>query len=210
MSASRWRDRAGTQFDCEKRPATAAGGMVVANHPLGAAAGAEMLAAGGNAVDAAIAALFALTVVEPMMVGIFGGGMAHIRMAGGDHLVIDGQGTAPAAAGPRMFEPASDTPPFHLETVGKENALGVKAVTVPGNLMAWCEALERYGKLTLAQVMAPAIRHAAAGFAVTPFLSNCIADAAGDLAADPEIAALYLPGGTPLAAGSRLVQADYG
>jgi hypothetical protein len=59
----------------EKRPATASRGMVVTNHPLGSAAGAEMLAAGGNAVDAAIAALFALTVVEPMMVGIFGAGM---------------------------------------------------------------------------------------------------------------------------------------
>jgi gamma-glutamyltranspeptidase/glutathione hydrolase len=55
----------------EKRPATGSRGMVVTNHPLGSAAGAEMIAAGGNAVDVAIGALFALTVVEPMMVGIF-------------------------------------------------------------------------------------------------------------------------------------------
>ena len=209
MSASGWRDRATVQFDCEKRPAQAAGGMVVANHPLGAAAGAEMLAAGGNAVDAAIATLFALTVVEPMMVGIFGGGMAHIRMAGGDHLVIDGQGTAPAAAGPESFEPASDTPPHHLDTVGRESDLGVKAVTVPGNLMGWCDALARYGKLPLADVMAPAIRHAEAGFLVTPFLSNCIDDAADDLTKDPEIAALYLRDGGAVPAGHRLVQGDY-
>jgi len=60
----------------EKRPATASRGMVGTNHPLGSAAGAEMLAAGGNAVDAAIGALFALTVVEPMMAGIFGAGMS--------------------------------------------------------------------------------------------------------------------------------------
>jgi gamma-glutamyltranspeptidase / glutathione hydrolase len=92
-----WRDRAGTVFDCEKQPASGSRGMVVSNHPLASAAGAEMLAAGGNAVDAAIATLFALTVVEPMMVGIIGGGMAHIRLADGSHRFIDGQSTVPLA-----------------------------------------------------------------------------------------------------------------
>jgi gamma-glutamyltranspeptidase len=93
-----WRSRAGTRFSTEKRPATGTRGMVVTNHPLASAAGAEMLAAGGNAVDGAIAALFALTVVEPMMVGILGGGMAHLRLPDGRHTVIDGLSTAPAAA----------------------------------------------------------------------------------------------------------------
>jgi len=87
---------------CEKRPAVASRGLVVANHPLGAAAGAEMLAAGGNAVDAAVATLFTLTVVEPMMVGIFGAGMTHLRLADGRHLVIDNYTVAPAAARPDM------------------------------------------------------------------------------------------------------------
>ena len=80
-------------------------GMVITNHPLASAAGAEMLAAGGNAIDAAIASFFALTVVEPMMVGILGGGMAHIRLADGTHTVIDNQGTAPAATGPTTYRP---------------------------------------------------------------------------------------------------------
>src|SRR5680860_578615 len=105
-----WRKTAGAQFQCEKSPASGANGMVVTNHPLASSAGAEMLAADGNAVDAAIASLFTLTVVEPMMVGIFGGGVAHIRMASGEHVVLDGLSAAPQAAAPDMYQPVSDSP----------------------------------------------------------------------------------------------------
>jgi gamma-glutamyltranspeptidase/glutathione hydrolase len=100
-----WRERAGTVFDCQKRPAAGSRGMVVSNHPLASAAGAEMLAAGGNAIDAAIATLFALTVVEPMMVGILGGGMAHIRLADGSHRIVDGQSTVPGSMRPDTYRP---------------------------------------------------------------------------------------------------------
>ena len=124
MTRRRWRARAGTPFQTEKRPSHAARGMVVTNHPLASAAGAEMLAAGGNAVDAAVAALFALTVVEPMMVGIFGAGHAQLRLAGGRHTVIDSYTTAPAAARPDMYRPLSDTWPDDMEAVGRENSVG--------------------------------------------------------------------------------------
>src|SRR4029077_19267860 len=97
---SNWRDRAGTVFDCQKQPASGSRGMVVSNHPLASAAGVEMLAAGRDGLDAAVAALFALTVVEPMMVGIIGGGMAHIRLSDGSHRFIDGQSTVPTAVWP--------------------------------------------------------------------------------------------------------------
>src|SRR5437660_9297669 len=108
MTAS-WRTRAATNFTCEKRPAVGTRGMVVTNHPLASAAGAEMLAAGGNAVDAAVASLFALTVVEPMMVGVFGAGHAQFFMPDRVHTVIDGYTTVPAAARPDMYRPVSDT-----------------------------------------------------------------------------------------------------
>src|SRR6201992_4548992 len=95
-----WRDRTATIFTCKKKPARGSRGMVVSNHPLASAAGAEMLAAGGNAIDAAIATLFKLTVVEPMMVGIIGGGMAHIRTADGSHRFIERETTSPSALTP--------------------------------------------------------------------------------------------------------------
>jgi gamma-glutamyltranspeptidase / glutathione hydrolase len=204
-----WRARAGTTFCCEKQPVTAARGMVVTNHPLASAAGAEMLAAGGNAIDAAIAAFFALTVVEPMMVGILGGGIAHIRLGDGRHVVIDNQSMAPFATGPTTFTPDPKAAPGTMDTVGRKNAVGPTAVASPGNLKGWCEALDRFGTFSLADVMEPAIRHASRGFRVTPYLHECVSDSAGDLARDPEIARLYLPGGKPIESGNRLITGDY-
>jgi gamma-glutamyltranspeptidase/glutathione hydrolase len=193
---------------CQKHPATGRRGMVVTNHPLASAAGAEMLAGGGNAIDAAIAAFFALTVVEPMMTGPLGGGTAHLRLADGTHTVIDGMSTVPAAARPDMFRPVAAEGPDMLLVEGRENAVGARSVAVPGNLIAWCETLARFGTFSLEDVMQPAIRFAAHGFRVTPYLSECIADpvVAADMARDPGMAARFHPGGVPLKAGDRLVQ----
>jgi gamma-glutamyltranspeptidase/glutathione hydrolase len=191
-------------FATEKTPVRAARGVVVTNHPLASAAGAEMLAAGGNAVDAAIAALFALSVVEPMMVGPLGGGFAHLRRPDGTHEVLEGQGRCPGGVGPASFEPDPAAPPGALDAVGRRNAVGRTAVAVPGNLAAWCELLARHGRLALADVVEPAIRHATRGFAATPYLADCVADCAADLSRDPEIAAVFMPGGAPIAAGARV------
>src|SRR6202050_5071132 len=182
----------------EKQPAIGKRGMVITNHPLASAAGAEMLAAGGNAIDAAIAAFFTLTVVEPMMVGILGGGMAHIRLADGTHTIIDNQGTAPAATGPSTYTPDPNASPGTMDTIGRKNAVGPTAVAVPGNLKGWCEALDRFGTFSRADVMEPAIRHASRGFRITPYLHECVSDCASDMARDAEIARLYLPDGAPI------------
>jgi gamma-glutamyltranspeptidase/glutathione hydrolase len=209
MSETDWRSHAGTTFRCEKRPATAARGMVVTNHPLASAAGVEMLAAGGNAIDAAIAAFFTLTVVEPMMVGVLGGGMAHIRLADGRHVVIDNQSMAPLATGPTTYTPDPKAAPGTMDVIGRKNALGPTSVATPGNLKGWCEALARFGTFPLADVMEPAIRHASRGFRVTGYLHECVNDCAADMALDTEIARLYLPGGNPIQPGTRLVTGDY-
>ncbi len=197
------------RFTCEKKPATGSRGMVVTNHPLASGAGAQMLLAGGNAVDAAIAALFALTVVEPMMVGILGGGLAHIRMADGRHEVLDGLSTAPLAATPDMYECLSDEIGHQRDVRDRLNVVGPLAVAVPGALAGWCMALERFGTMALADVLAPAIALARGGFTVTPYLSACVADTRADLARDPGLAALLLPGGAPIAPGTRLRRPDY-
>jgi gamma-glutamyltranspeptidase / glutathione hydrolase len=209
MTPRGWRERARTVFETEKRAVRATRGMVVTNHPLASVAGAEMLAAGGNAVDAAVAALFTLTVVEPMMVGVLGAGHAQLFLAGGLHTVIDGYSTAPAAARPDMYRPVSDVWPDYMETAGRENSVGPRSAGVPGTLAAWCEMLARFGTLDLAPVMAPAIRHAEAGFRVTGYLAECIAESAADLSLFAASAAVFLPGGVPLGEGARLAQPDY-
>jgi gamma-glutamyltranspeptidase / glutathione hydrolase len=193
----------------EKRPATASRGMVVTNHPLGSAAGAEMLAAGGNAVDAAIGALFALTVVEPMMVGIFGAGMTQLRLADGRHLIIDNYTTAPSAARPDMYRPVSDAWPDYLRAAGDVNLTGLLSAGVPGTLKAWAEAIARFGRLDLETVMQPAIRHAERGFRATPYLVEAVLDTAPDLARFPETARTFLPGGAPIKAGDLVVMPEY-
>lgn len=204
-----WRERAHVTFSCEKQPARGSRGMVTANNPLGAMAGAEMLAAGGNAVDAAVATLFTLTVVEPMMVGFSGGGIFHIRTPAGEHIIIDNQSKAPLAARPDMFEPVADTPDRRLETVGRKNTAGPLAMATPGGLAGWAAALERFGTFSLADVLEPAIRHASRGFRATSYLAECTDEVKDDLATCPAMSALYLPDGAPLKAGHRIVQGDY-
>lgn len=209
MTASNWRDRAGTLFACEKKPAHGSRGMVASNHPLASAAGMEMLAGGGNAVDAAVATQFALTVVEPMMVGLIGGTTCHIRLADGSHRIVDGMSAVPLAGKPDMYRPIPGAAPEVYDVEGRENAVGPKAVATPGSLLAWAHALRTYGTLSLADVMQPAIRHAARGFTVTPYLSDCIQSAAPDLLKDKLAAKRLLPNGTQLKAGEKLVQGDY-
>jgi gamma-glutamyltranspeptidase/glutathione hydrolase len=203
-----WHAAAGVTFECRKQSAVGSRGMIVTNHPLASAAGAQVLAESGNAVDAAVCALFTLSVVEPMMVGVLGGGVFHLRTPDGKHTTFDGYSVAPSAARPDMYRPL-DVQPFDFKAVeGRENSVGAKSVGVPGNLAVWCHAAQKFGRLPLADLLEPAIRYARRGFSVTPYLASFISQKAKDIALDANLAKLLLPGGKALAAGDRLVQAE--
>lgn len=207
---SAWRDKAGSPFTTEKQAAVASRGMVAANHPLAAAAGLEMLALGGNATDAAVAAMFVLTVVEPMMVSLFGAGFTHMYDANtGNAVVFDNYTVAPGAATPTMYTPVSETWPDYLETVDQQNRIGYRAVAVPGALKGWCALEADYGRLGLETVLQPAIRYARRGFPVSPYLVESIRQCQADLARFPASRARFLPDDAPPQPGHLLVCHDY-
>ena len=205
-----WRNTAGSPFETYKKEAVGSNGMVATNHPLGSAAGLEMLAMGGNAMDAAVASVFALSVVEPMMVGIFGAGFINYYDASNEEFVnIDNYSVAPAAAAPDMYETVSDTWPDYMDTEDRANLVGYRSVGVPGALKGWCYAEEKFGKLGLDTVIQPAIRYAERGFAVSRYLADIIRMNQDDLAMFPASAEVFLPGGSPPSVGQTIVRADY-
>ncbi len=191
-----------------KQPAYASKGMVTSNHPLASMAGNEMLILGGNAVDAAISTMFALSVVEPMMTTIFGAGFINMRLADGTLTTIDNYATVPAAASASMFNPIAGNLDNDVE--GDLNNTGHLAVATGGTLLGWATAIERYGRLSLDQVVAPAVRFARSGFRVSPYLHEITKMVAADLARYPASAAVFLPGGSPPPINSTLVRSDYG
>lgn len=190
-----------------KQPAIASRGMVTSNHPLASLAGVEMLTRGGNAVDAAIATMFALTVVEPMMVTIFGAGFVNIRLADGTSTVIDNYVTVPAAATPDMYEPI----PGSIDHKVKDdlNEVGHLSVATGGTLLGWATVIEKYGRLSLGAVMEPAIRFARDGFRVSPYLRAITEMQEANIRRYPATAEVFLPNGEVPAVGVTIVRADY-
>ncbi len=143
------------------RPVHAQHAMVVSVHELASQAGVEILQAGGNAVDAAVATGFALAVVHSPAGNIGGGGFMLIRMADGKAHFLDYREKAPAAATRDMYlDPQGNV-------IEGASEYGYKAIGVPGSVAGMVTAEKKFGKLTLKQVMAPAIRLARDGFALT-------------------------------------------
>jgi gamma-glutamyltranspeptidase / glutathione hydrolase len=142
-------------------PVHAQHAMVVSRHELASQAGVEMMKAGGNAVDAAVATGFALAVVHPQAGNLGGGGFMLIRMADGQTHFVDYRETAPAAATANMYLDAAGN------VVPGASTLGYKAIAVPGSVAGMVYAEKKYGKLPLARVMQPAIKLAREGFALS-------------------------------------------
>ena len=171
-------------------------GMVAASHPLASQAGVRILQKGGNAVDASVAVAAALQVVEPLMSGIGGDGFIMVYMRADDSVkVVNATGPAPYAADREKYLPEG----IPLK--------GIMSTSVPGLLKGWTEAHEKYGLLSLSEVLEPAIEMAEGGFPV----SHTVADAiAGDelLCKFPTSAAIFTRDGQPLRAGEILYQKD--
>ena len=138
-------------------PVHASHAIVVSVHELASRAGVEVLKAGGNAVDAAVATGFALAVVHPQAGNLGGGGFMLVRMADGTTHFIDYREKAPAAATANMYLDAQGN------VIPDASLVGYKSIGVPGSVAGLVYAEKKYGKLTLARVMAPAIKLAREG-----------------------------------------------
>jgi gamma-glutamyltranspeptidase/glutathione hydrolase len=173
-------------------------GMVSSGHPLASQAGIAMLQRGGNAVDAALATAAALNVVEPLMSGAGGDGFIMIyRKETGKIDICNGTGAAPYAA----------TREHYADELGGIPLTGIKSVSVPGLVDAWLSAHQRFGALSVAEVMAPAIDLAANGFPVSHVVAYAIA---GDalLCEFPTSRAIFTRDGRPLQPGQTMYQKD--
>lgn len=180
------------------RPPSAA---VATAHPLATEAALRVLAEGGNAFDAAVAAAAALAVVEPHESGLGGGGFFLIhRAADGADLVIDARETAPGAATGDMYLDARGEPVAHFSQQGPLSS------AIPGLTAALDHLNRQYGTRTLRDNLGPAIRLAAQGFPVTAALSARIREDARRLS--PAARKVYLPAGRVPSPGTPLVQAD--
>ena len=142
-------------------PVHAAHAIVVSVHELASRAGIEIMQAGGNAVDAAVATGFALAVVHPPAGNLGGGGFMLIHMADGTTHFLDYREKAPAAARPDMYLDAQGN------VIEDASVIGYKAIGVPGSVAGMVYAEQKYGKLTLKQVIAPAILLARNGYPLT-------------------------------------------
>ena len=179
-------------------------GAIASAHPLATAAGFEMLEAGGNAFDAAVAISATLGVVEPSSSGFGGGGFWLLRPAGGDAVFLDARETAPASAHRDLY--LDDNGDHQREL----SLIGPLAAGIPGLPAGLVHLAAGYGKLPLTTSLAPAIRHARQGFEVDGHYLRMVTipRITTGLQKYPETARIFLDHGEPPTAGFRLHQPE--
>jgi len=171
--------------------------MVASAHSLATQAGLDVLKRGGNAFDAAVAVAATLNVVEPSRSGIGGVGFMTLYVAKtGEVVSLDMSGPAPMAATPDKFKNKRD------------QEAGYLAGVVPGNFGGWVALLDKYGTMSLADVLATATEYAENGFPVDSYLGETLGDSRTNLEIFPTTAAVFVPNGTLPKEGARLVQKD--
>jgi gamma-glutamyltranspeptidase/glutathione hydrolase len=177
-------------------------GMVVSSQHVATDVGAAILRQGGNAVDAAVAVGYALAVTHPCCGNLGGGGFMTIHLADGRNTFLNFREKAPLAARADMFLDA------HGKVVASRSLDGYLAVGVPGTVMGLETAREKYGTLPRETLIAPAVKLAAEGFTLTRGDVDVLADGTQQFRGQPNVAAIFLKHGEPLAPGDRLIQTD--
>jgi gamma-glutamyltranspeptidase/glutathione hydrolase len=190
-------------FAASPQPVEAEHGMVVTAQHLATDIGVDVLKSGGNAVDAAVAVGYALAVVYPTAGNIGGGGFMTIRMKDGKTAFLDFRERAPDAATKTMYLDDKGN------VVKGASTEGYLAVGVPGSVMGFETAREKYGTKSRQELMAPAIRYAKEGFILNQADAKELNDGEKRLSRDPAAAAIYVkPNAAPFSTGDKFVQPD--
>ncbi len=191
MNSTNWT----SSYPTARRP-TMASNVVSTSQPLAAQAGLRMLLEGGNAMDAALGAAIALTIVEPISNGI-GSDLFAIVWDGKELAGLNASGRSPAAWTPEYFAGKTAVP-----------TRGWNSVSVPGCVSAWVELSERYGQLPFEKLFEPAIEYAFNGYLVSPFVAQRWEQQVPELKNQPGFAYAFLPGGRAPRAGERFALRD--
>ena len=200
-----------SRVEPRREEVVAENGVAATGHELAAAAGIEIMRQGGNAIDAGVAAAFVSQLAEPGMCGLGGNGIILVHEAGSSKTTLfDDSTVAPAAATADMFEVLPGSGGFYgWDNVRDDaNLFGHTSVAIPGTVAGLCAAHERYGALSLKDVMAPAIDLAQAGFAVDSYTTVTIAQHMDNFGRFPRLGSMMLIDGHPPTPGTFWSEGD--
>lgn len=200
-----------TSYAASPEPRTSRQHMAVSAHIYATKIGEDILQQGGNAVDAAVAMGYALSVVHPCCGNIGGGGFMLIRFANGSNTFINFREKAPAKATPELYIDKNGRVRNELLSSGHISGTlrqPYLAVGIPGTVMGLNRALAKYGTMPLAKVMAPAIQLAEHGFVLLPGDAIIFKKSEDDFRQEPNVAAIYLKNDRTYAAGEKFIQKE--